>query len=65
MKLKSIRDEIKEKLWLKIVISLYPKCVIPNPCEILGLYLLIYIKHMGIFEFWFNGLTEIKEKIEL
>ena len=40
---KYARDEIKEKLGLKMVISFSPKHVVPNPCEILGLYLLIYI----------------------
>ena len=61
---KYARDEIKEKLGLKMVISFSPKHVVPNPCEIIGLYLLINIKHKGTIGFLFNGLTRAREKIE-
>ena len=40
------------------------KCVLLNICKILWLYLLIYIKHKGIIEFWSNGLTKARKKIE-
>ena len=56
-------DEIKEKLGLKLVISFSPKCVISNPCQILKLYVLIYIEHEGTIGLWSNGLTEVREKI--
>ena len=52
-------------LGFKIVISFSPNCVLPNPCQILGFYLLIYIEHNKIIRFWFNGLNKAKEKIEL
>ena len=57
-------DENKEKLELKIVLSFSPKCVLPNPCIIIGFYLLIYIKHKGTIGFWSNALTKAREKIE-
>ena len=39
----NLQGKKKKRLGLKIVISFSQKCVLPNPCEILGLYLLIYI----------------------
>ena len=60
-----MRDEIKEMLGLKIVLSFSPKCVLPNPCKILGLYVLIYIKHKGTIGLLSNGLTKARAKIEL
>ena len=62
---KSVTDEIREKLGLKMVISFFPKCVISNSYYIIGLYLLIYIEHKGTIEFWSNGLTKTREKIDL
>ena len=38
-----MKDEIKEKLGLKMDLFFSLKCVISNPCKILRLYLLIYI----------------------
>ena len=49
---------MKERLGLKIFISFSSKCVLPNPYEIIGLYLLRYIEHKGTNELWSNGLTK-------
>ena len=62
-----------------MVISFSPKCVLPNPHKIIGLYLLyiyiyIYIErerererereHKGTIGFLSNELTKAREKIE-
>ena len=46
----------KKMIGLKIVLSFSPKCVLPNPCKILKLYLLIYIEHKGTIGLWSNKL---------
>ena len=60
------RGQNKKERWLGLKIDIYfsLKSVIPNPCKILGFYLLIYIEHKKTIEFWSNELTKIREKIE-
>ena len=36
-------QEIKKRVGLKMDIFFSPKCVLPNPCRIIGFYLLIYV----------------------
>ena len=45
-------------------ISFSSKSVLPNPCKILELYLLIYIEHKETIMFWSNRLTKTIEKME-
>ena len=66
---KSAKDEIKENVELKMVISLFPKCVLPNLYKIIGLYLLIYIENketIGLWSngLWSNGLIKARDKIK-
>ena len=60
----NLQGKKKKRLGLKIVIFFSPKCVLPNPCEILELYLLIYIENKGTIELWSNGLTNTRDNIE-